>query len=36
MDYTITPLSEPTRAEIRGIDPPRPVDGTTRSRLNQA
>ena len=36
MDCTITPLSEHTGAEARGIDLTRPVDEATRARLYQA
>lgn len=36
MSYAITPLSEHTGAEVRGIDLTRPVDDTTRTRLNEA
>jgi taurine dioxygenase len=36
MDCTITPLSEHTGAEARGIDLTRPVDEGTRARLYQA
>jgi taurine dioxygenase len=36
MDYTITPLSPHTGAEVHGIDLAQPVDGTTRERLNTA
>jgi len=36
MDYTITPLSAHTGAEVRGIDVTQPVDGAVRARLNRA
>jgi taurine dioxygenase len=36
MNYTITPLSEHTGAEIRGVDLRGPVDEATRVRLNRA
>jgi alpha-ketoglutarate-dependent taurine dioxygenase len=36
MSYAITPLSEQTGAEVRGIDLARPVDDATRARLNEA
>jgi taurine dioxygenase len=36
MDYTISPLSEHTGAEIRGIDLTEPIDEITRARLNRA
>jgi taurine dioxygenase len=36
MDYTITPLSTHTGAEVRGIDLARPVDEPDQSRLNRA
>jgi taurine dioxygenase len=36
MDYTISPLSEHTGAEVRGIDLREPVDEVTRARLNRA
>jgi taurine dioxygenase len=35
MDYTISPLSEHTGAEVRGIDLTEPVDEVTRARLNR-
>jgi taurine dioxygenase len=36
MEYTISPLSEHTGAEVRGIDLTEPVDEVTRARLNRA
>jgi alpha-ketoglutarate-dependent taurine dioxygenase len=36
MGYTITPLSEHTGAEVRGIDLAQPVDETAREGLNRA
>jgi len=36
MGYTITPLSEHTGAEVRGIDLAQAVDETTRESLNRA
>ena len=36
MDYTITPLSAHTGAEVRGIDLTQPVDEAVRARLNRA
>ena len=36
MAYTITPLTERTGAEIRGLDLTRPIDPETRSALNRA
>ena len=36
LDFVITPLSSHTGAEVRGVDLRRPVDDTTRERLNQA
>ena len=36
MDHTITPLSQHTGAEVRGIDLTQPVDGAVRARLNRA
>ena len=36
MDYTITPLSPHTGAELRGLDLRRPVDAATRARLDGA
>ncbi|HJU17001.1 MAG TPA: TauD/TfdA family dioxygenase [Stellaceae bacterium] len=36
MDYTVTPLSAHTGAEVRGLDLRQPVDAATRERLNAA
>ncbi len=36
MAYTITPLSDLTGAEVRGIDVSQPIDAATRDRLNRA
>ncbi len=36
MNCEITPLSEHTGAEVRGVDLSRPLDDETRARLNQA
>jgi taurine dioxygenase len=36
MDYTITPLSEHTGAEVLGIDLSEPLDEVARERLNRA
>ena len=36
MDYTVTPLSEHTGAEVRGIDLAEPIDEGVRLRLNRA
>jgi taurine dioxygenase len=36
MAYTITPLSEHTGAEVRGLDLTKPVDPETRAALNRA
>jgi taurine dioxygenase len=36
MAYTITPLTEHTGAEIRGLDLSKPVDAETRAALNAA
>lgn len=36
MDYTITPLSPHTGAEVRGLDLREPVDEETKARLNKA
>jgi taurine dioxygenase len=35
MDHTITPLSDHTGAEVRGVDLSRPVDEATRAQLNR-
>jgi alpha-ketoglutarate-dependent taurine dioxygenase len=36
MAYTITPLTENTGAEVRGLDLTKPVDPETRVALNRA
>jgi len=36
MDYTVTPLSPHTGAEVRGLDLRQPIDMATRARLNAA
>ena len=36
MAYTITPTTEHTGAEVRGLDLTRPVDAETRAALNRA
>jgi taurine dioxygenase len=36
MAYTITPLTEHTGAEVRGLDLTKPVDAETRAALNRA
>ena len=36
MAYTITPLTEHTGAEVRGLDLTQPVDAETRAALNRA
>ena len=36
MEYTITPLTPHTGAEVRGIDLREGVDGETRAALNRA
>ena len=36
MEYTITPMTEHTGAEVRGLDLTRPVDAETRAALNRA
>ena len=36
MAYTITPLSEHTGAEVRGVDLTQPIDPETRAALNRA
>jgi alpha-ketoglutarate-dependent taurine dioxygenase len=36
MAYTITPLTEHTGAEVRGLDLTKPIDAETRTALNRA
>src|SRR5258708_2593690 len=36
MGYTITPMTEHTGAEVRGLDLTKPVDAETRAALNRA
>lgn len=36
MDYTISPISEHTGAEVRSIDLTEPIDEVARARLNRA
>ena len=36
MAYTITPLTEHTGAEVRGLDLSKPVDAETKAALNRA